>query len=148
LTRRTANSVFVIYPGRRQALSPKRFCGKARGQFVDRTDLDNYALAEINVENPMKLVQCFGAGLRRNRIDARVSSSEDYPRHQAFSRCCHDHPEKPDGLIYRARFDDDPFSIALFERASATIAASADSIPWPETGVIIEQILDRYEIAV
>jgi len=32
--------------------------------------------------------------------------------------------------------------------SSSAIAASADSIPWSESGVIIEQILDRYEIAV
>lgn len=124
------------------------FLRKARGQFVERTDLDNHALSRIKVESALQLVQCFGAGLRKNGMDARVSSSKDYPRHQAFSRRCHDHPAAPDGLIYRARFDDDQFSIALFERSSASIAASFKPTPWLETGTVIEDILDRYEIAI
>lgn len=127
------------------------FLRKPRGQFIERADLDNYALSQISVERALQLVQCFGAGLRKNRIDARVSSSEDYPRLQAFSQRCQDSPagrEKADGLMYRARFDDDQFSIALFDRSSASIAADLEPTPWLETGVIIEEILDRYEIAI
>lgn len=124
------------------------FLRKTKGQFIERADLERYALAEVSVASTVRLVQCFGAGLRRNRVDARVSSSANYPALRKFSRLCHDHPEKPDGLIYRARFDDDQFSIALFQRSSPSIAARRRPTAWLETGVIIEEILDRYEIAI
>lgn len=124
------------------------FLRSARGQLIERGDLDLYALSRLRVTRPLTLAQCYGSGLRRNKIDARVSSSVDYPRHRAFSLACHEHPQQPDGLIYRARFDDDQFSVALFDRASDTIATDSKPAPWMRTGTIIEEILDRYEIAI
>jgi len=96
----------------------------------------------------VKLVQCFGAGLHRNGIDARISSSADYLEHQQFSRDCFKHEQLPDGLIYYARFDDDQFSIGLYDRASKTISPDAKPLRWLDSGSLLDEVLDVYEIGI
>lgn len=124
------------------------FLRSARGQLIERGDLDKHALSVLQVTRALTLVQCYGSGLRRNGIDARISSNTDYPAHRAFSHACHEHPKQPDGLIYRARFDDDQYSVAQFERASKAVSIKSDPVRWIATGAVIEEILDRYQIAI
>ena len=124
------------------------FLRRARGQFIERDDLYHHAVTRVRLTKPVKLVQCFGAGLHRNGIDARISSSADYPDHRQFSRDCFEHQELPDGLIYRARFDDDQFSIGLYDRASASISPDSKPLRWLDAGTLLDEVLDLYQIGI
>ena len=64
-----------------------------------------------------------------------------------MARAFHEHRDWPDGLIYRARHDDDQLSVALFERASGKLAKPQQSILWMDAGPILDEVLDRYGIA-
>lgn len=120
---------------------------KPQGQLLESRDLRSFHLAKLRNQQPLNLVQCYGEGLYRNGLDARISSSTDYQHCRDLSRQLSAHADRPDGLIYRARHDDDQFSIALFERARKKIDEPESSIAWIHTGTIRDDILDRYAIA-
>lgn len=124
------------------------FLRRARGQFIERADLHSHAITRVTLTRPVNLVQCFGAGLHRNGIDARISSSADYLEHRQFSRDCFKHEQLPDGLIYRARFDDDQFSIGLYDRASTSISSDSRPLRWLDSGSLLDEVLDLYEIGI
>ena len=117
------------------------------GQLLETSDLRNFGLSTIKLAQPLRLVQCHGKGLKLNGVDSQISSRSDRPSTQALARNFHDHQDLADGLIYRARHDDDQFSIALFERASDKLGNPDPAVPWIDTGPLLETILDRYGIA-
>lgn len=120
---------------------------KPAGQVLQRSDLETFCISSVPVNAPLELVHCYGAGLHRNGLDSRISATTQYRTTQALARDFHQHSQHPDGLIYRARHDDDQLSIALFGRASGKLGNIQNTLSWIATGTIIESILDRYEIA-
>lgn len=120
---------------------------KPTGQLLEKSDLRNFGLTTIRTGKPLRLVQCHGKGLKLNGMDSRISSHTDRGRTQALARALHDHGDLADGLIYRARHDDDQFSIALFDRASSKLTDPGPPIRWIDAGLLLEAVLDRYGIA-
>lgn len=117
------------------------------GQILQKSDLRNYCLTRIQTRKTLRLAHCHGEGLKRNGLDSRISSYVDRSSTQSIVREFHDHNDKPDGLIYRARHDDDQMSIALFERASAKLAEPEQPVSWMNAGSNLDEVLDRYGIA-
>lgn len=48
----------------------------------------------------------------------------DYTESQAWSRAFFEHPDNVDGVLYRARHDQDQRSIGLFERPAAAASTA------------------------
>ena len=117
------------------------------GQVLQKSDLLRWGLTTVQTRRGLSLLHCHGAGLKRNGLDSRISSTVDRRVPQSLARVFHEHPDGPDGLLYRARHDDDQLSVALFERASDKLAAPGPSISWMQAGPLLGLVLDRYGIA-
>jgi len=117
------------------------------GQILQKSDLRDYCLTRIKTRRTLRFAHCHGEGLKRNGLDSQTSSHVDRRSTQSIAREFHDHNDEPDGLIYRARHDDDQISIALFEHASAKLAQPEQPVSWMNAGSILDEVLDRYGIA-
>ena len=74
----------------------------------------------IETTEPLRLVDLTGPGLPRLGADARLADG-DHQVSQAWSAAFHGHPDRPDGILYRARHDPSRFAVAIFERAQRKI---------------------------
>ncbi len=117
-----------------------------REEVSEKGDLRPRSLAHVRVERPLVLARMHGSGLRRMKATAAVVQGP-YEITWAWSRAIHDHPSELDGIGYRARYDDDDFSIALFDRAADAITV-VDSRPLLDPALAVElgSWLDRYGI--
>ncbi|CAN5333133.1 RES family NAD+ phosphorylase [soil metagenome] len=90
-------------------------------QLLERVDLGERSLAQIEVRRDLRLVALHGPGLARVGATAAVVSGP-YALTRLWSLALHQHPDAADGIRYRARHDDDSFAVALFDRAADSIA--------------------------
>jgi hypothetical protein len=48
-------------------------------------------------------------------------ASGPYGTSRIWSLALHNHPDQPDGILYRSRFDDDAFCAAIYDRARSKL---------------------------
>jgi hypothetical protein len=107
-------------------------------------DLAKRAASPVVTLREVTLVQFHGAGLAKLGATAAVAHGP-YSVSRQWALSCWQHPRSPDGLIYRARHDDDQLAIALFDRAD-------DSIDTPTPPILVSArpelpaLLSRYGI--
>jgi hypothetical protein len=78
--------------------------------------IDRRGLAKLRTTRPLRLVALMGAGLARVGATAEVTHGGlPYDAAQAWSKALRAHPERADGIAYRARHDDDAVCHALFD---------------------------------
>lgn len=78
--------------------------------------IESKARATLRATRPLRLIALMGAGLARVGATAEVTHGGlPYRVAQAWSKALWRHPERPDGIAYRARHDDDAVCFALFD---------------------------------
>ena len=113
---------------------------------VEEVDLETRSVARVLAMRELRLAALHGHGLRRLGATAAVCSGP-YSVSRAWSLALHGHPEKPDGIRYRARHDDDGFAIALFDRASRAVAPrDTAALTHPALEPHLGAWLDRYSV--
>jgi hypothetical protein len=117
-----------------------------REEVSESGDLAPRSLARVQVNRALLLARMHGPGLRRVKATAAVVQGS-YDVTWAWSQAIHEHPDRVDGIVYRARHDDDDLAVALFERARDAITV-LDSTPLLDLalGAEIGNWLDRYEV--
>lgn len=85
---------------------------------VSWRELQNECLWELSFQRSLRLVDLTGQGLQAIGADGRLCSGGDYSLSQRWSAAIHDHPSKPDGILYRARHDQSKVSLALYDRVT------------------------------
>jgi hypothetical protein len=96
-------------------------CLRAVGaQFVALSFLQARSVTTLAASRPLRLVAVHGAGLAAIGTTSAVSGG-DHALAQAWAWAIHEHPDAPDGLIYRANHDNGELCVALFDRASAAL---------------------------
>lgn len=84
-------------------------------RLITQTLLVQRRLAEMRSQKELILVDLTGAGLTKLDADGRLLTG-DYSVAQKWSLAFYEHPEQPDGIYYRSRYDPERFCIALFDR--------------------------------
>ncbi len=92
-------------------------CLRAVGaQFVALSFLQARSVTTLAASRPLRLTAVHGPGLAAIGATSAVSGG-DHVLAQAWARAIHEHPDVPDGLIYRANHDNGELCVALFDRA-------------------------------
>jgi hypothetical protein len=89
---------------------------------VSLKDLEHRALACVRALRPLRLVDLRDRGLQALGADGRLTTG-DYRIAQEWSRALWEHPEQPDGILFRSRHDPSKICAALFERCASAVVA-------------------------
>ena len=72
-----------------------------------------------------------------------MASGSDYEASQLWSRALWEHPDKPDGILYRSRHDDSALCVAVYNRAKDGLAVIRDE-SLAEDAQQLARLLKRY----
>jgi hypothetical protein len=112
---------------------------------ISRADLKRRGLADGKLIRSIRLVEFGGPGLRQLRaVGGTVHAT--YRVTQTWGQAFWAHPDQPDGIRYRSRFDDDQHCVALFDRA-ATALQLTPGVPLPSAPHRLGPLLDHYDLA-
>jgi hypothetical protein len=104
-------------------------------------------LSRVTQSRPLRLVDLTGPGLSRIGADSRLTTG-DYDLSQRWALALHEHPDRPDGLLYRSRHDPSRLCAAIFDRAAGALTAtSLGSLADAGNAVLLADLLDTYEYA-
>ena len=124
--------------------------GHATGAHpVTEAEIDDRRLSTLKTTRSLQLVDLAGEGLAKIGADASLTSGNigDSLVHE-WSKAIYDHPQTPDGILYRARHDPSTLAAAIFERAASAIATdSTHSLLDPPHVSLLASILERYDFA-
>jgi hypothetical protein len=116
--------------------------------FLRELDLQERALSQIACHT-LQCVDLSGSGLRRISCDNRITTEMPYQTAGRWSRAFFEHPQQPDGIIYRSRHNPRFLCLALFERCQTkvTLDISEPLMAGSRRAWTIKQIT-RYNLAI
>jgi hypothetical protein len=121
------------------------FLRRPGARLVSRATFDARALTEVAATHALRLVAFHGPGLALLGTTAAVAHGP-HAVARRWARALWAHPERPDGIAYRCRHDDDERAVALFDRAAGALAISATRGVRDDRGWF-GRTLDRYGLA-
>jgi hypothetical protein len=137
----------VCYLGERPFVAFAECFLRGPGTMVLETA--DLAVRAISVARPLRdlrLAAMHGAGLHAAGATAACCSGP-YAASRAWAAAVHAHPERMDGIRYRARHDDDGFAVALFDRAREAVAETGSAgLADPARRADLAALLDRYGV--
>jgi hypothetical protein len=78
--------------------------------------------------------------------DTELRSGPDYNLARRWAHAIHDHPRKPDGILYRARHDPSRTCAAIFDRAAPELAENRfGTFHHKLNRILLADILDTYK---
>ena len=115
-------------------------------RVVATNDLKERGRSRIEITRDLRMVDLTGPGLAQIRADGRLTTG-DYAVAQRWSLDLHEHPDRPDGVIWTSRFDPSRVCLAVYDRARLSITAvPIGSLTDPGFAADLAMILDRYSI--
>jgi hypothetical protein len=117
------------------------------GPFVALGEVDMRGVCEFRTTVSLRLVHLYGAAMTSINATGGVTSGPEYDISKSWSLAIHGHPDIVDGILYRATYDNDQFSIALFERAANSID-NGTTIEFRNDRVLLGRILDHYKASI
>ncbi len=108
------------------------------------SEITGRAVTVVGSTSPLLLVNLRGDGLVRMRLPTDMAKAADHALGRWYSVLLHDHPDKPDGLIYDSRINGG-ISVAIYERALSKLMASSPHALVADAA--LASILDRYAVA-
>ncbi|HMM41274.1 MAG TPA: RES family NAD+ phosphorylase [Thermomicrobiales bacterium] len=114
-------------------------------RLLTERELGDRCLSRLVPRSPLRAVDLSAAGLRRLDADNRLCAG-DYRIAQRWSAALHDHPDRPDSILYRSRHDPSRVCLALFDRAVELMDAERlGSLIEDRHSRLLAEILDRYD---
>ncbi len=98
--------------------------GRLGDWLVEVAELDLWSCAEIVVEVPLRLVELRGDAAARMGIPSDALRASSHGLGQAWSAALWSHEERPDGLIYSSRLNEDT-NVVIYDRALPKLRATA-----------------------
>ena len=107
-------------------------------ELITMDEVEARRLTAIEVVRDVRVARLVGRGLARAGITASATTGAEYGVARAAALAIWSHSDGFDGLLYRARHDDDELSVALFDRAADAVAPGppqrlTDDVGWLAT---------------
>lgn len=112
-------------------------------RIVSLPEIEARSFALLSLRADIRLVDLSGPGLSRLGLDARFLSG-GYGACGLWADTLHDHPNRPDGILYPSRFDPSERCVVLFDRAAPHLHPATESVPLVELLPDVAAALDRY----
>ncbi len=137
----------VLYVGADPYCSFIETFGHATGvHAVTEGELRARNLSTVQSSRQLTLVDLTGKGLARIGADAALTAGDDHGLAHRWAKAIHDHPQRPDGILYRARHDPSRSAAAIFDRSGPMLTVSSSwNLLDPSQATILGEILDRYQ---
>jgi hypothetical protein len=137
----------VLYAARKKdGAFAEVFLRELPSRLIDLDEVIARSLSELHL-SPLWCVDLTGSILRSLSCDNRIATDVNYEQTQKWSRALHDHPARPDGLIYLSRHDPQFDCLAIFERARKKVRTG---VPTPLISQMdwIAERLENYQLGV
>jgi hypothetical protein len=136
----------VLYAGETERCAFIETAGQDVGpRIVSRRWLAARAMATLELKAPLRLVDLNGRHLARMGAEAGLLTGP-HPIARKWSAALSGHKDRPDGLRYRARHDNDEFAYALFDRCKGKIAQRSSVLLLDSTYASrLATILEEYD---
>lgn len=95
-------------------------------RVLSLSECEDRRVSRLHCAPDLRLVQLFGAGLKKLGADSSVSAGP-HRISRLWARALWEHPDQPDGIAYRPRTDNDLIAVAVFDRAAAWTSEAASS---------------------
>jgi hypothetical protein len=103
---------------------------------IPRALHDTRSLSLVLVDwSALRVVQLCDDGAHQLGCDASMLMGADYAPTQALARAVYEHPDTPDGAVYRSRFNMNSLAIVLFDRAKPHVRLHPAAKPTPLTAL-------------
>jgi hypothetical protein len=113
---------------------------------VTESKLKERSLSRIRISGSVRLVSLAESGaLTRIGADARIFTAS-YAVSQRWSRAIYEHPDKPDGILYRPRHDPARVAAAFFDRVAERVTTETLGT-WVDQKDVLADVLDTYRAA-
>lgn len=98
--------------------------GRLGDWLVEVAELESWSCAEIAVTAPLRLVELRGDAPARMGIPSDALRASSHGLGQRWSAALRSHDERPDGLIYSSRLNEDT-NVVVYDRALPKLKATA-----------------------
>lgn len=118
---------------------------RGQGSLVASSELEIRSLCRFRVVRSLNVVKLYGPALTKLQIGSEVATG-DMAVSRSWAQALHDHPQAPDGIMYRSRYDNDEFAVALFSRCALSLDGGI-SQGLTDDAKLLGSIFDRYDLA-
>jgi hypothetical protein len=107
-----------------EAVLRDRADGRGADCVLERDEIEKRSLADIRPTSPLRLVDLTGDAPLRMGVPSDVVGARDQSSANVWSVAFHNHPDRPDGVFYPSRLNEER-CIALYDRAVGKLKAFA-----------------------
>jgi len=139
----------TLYVGETQEGALVETCIRDRsaGHLLTLSELGKRKLVEVTFTADLRLVDLTASGLSVIGVDNRLTTG-DYKAAQRWAHAFWSHPDLPNGIFYRSRFNPSLRCLALFERSAPHCSArDLGALTDPANLRLLGEILGRYQLA-
>jgi hypothetical protein len=119
--------------------------GRGEDCVLEMAEIERRALAIVEAIEPLRLVDLTGDGGLRMGVPSDVAGARDHRLARRWSLAFHAHPDRPDGVYYSSRLNEQR-CIAVYDRALSKLR-TIGARPLLDCGAELAAILDELEIA-
>lgn len=124
-----ARAYGVLYAGLSLAAAFAEVLLREPGRtLLPMSDVDKRRITVLETTRELRIVEMTGPGLAMLGATAAVSSGP-HEEAQVWSAALYAHTAVVDGIVYRARHDDNEYSVALFDRSNGGLRVFNDPVP-------------------
>lgn len=128
-----------------EACFAEKFLRRLRGQALEAALVRMMALVRLELLRPLALVALHSPGLAQIAATAAVANGP-YSTSRQWAAALFAHPQRPDGLCWRSRFDDSLFCVALFDRCKGDLHV-AQKVTLISQPALLLAMIDRWRLA-
>jgi RES domain len=134
----------TMYAGLSARVAFSETLTRGQGSLVAAEEIEKRSICTFQVLKPLQMVKLFGASMTMLQATADVSSG-DTAVSRSWAQALLDHPQQPDGIMYRSKYDNDEFALALFNRCETSVDAGV-STGLMDDVKLLGSILDHYAL--